>query len=289
MYKQNFSSRLLCVLTALIISSVALFAQTPTVKHVVERGETLDDIAKHYNVTKEDIISLNPSAAQFVYVGMELTIPQKQVAQQTSVNAVPTTQTSVSNDGYARAESMGSGTSAGMADDEPKWGVQMELGYGFLKGKDNYTYEATAGVAYNITRDFYAGARIGYNSANYSSSSRAYGKYVNTTTNIHILRIPIEIGYKLYTEDRNFGIIPFAGFGFNVGLSGKIKNNSNIANVKDKKLKVGGKLAMDCVVGLRLNLWGFLISGGYHLPLNKKQEAWFGEDAYPMVSIGWIM
>ena len=125
MYKQNFSSRLLCVLTALIISSVALFAQTPTVKHVVERGETLEDIAKHYNVTKEDIISLNPSAEQFVYVGLELTIPQKQVAQQTSVNAVPTTQTSMPGDDYAMNDSAGSGASAGMADDKSfsYWGI----------------------------------------------------------------------------------------------------------------------------------------------------------------------
>lgn len=286
---KNFKLRLMGCLAVVFMSAISTVAQDTMIKHVVVRGETLEDIAKSYNVTKEEIISLNPSAAQFVYVGMELTIPQKQEAQQTSINTIPATQTPVSNDGHVRNESTGSGTSADLTADESKWGAQMEIGYGFINGKDNYTYEATVGIGYNVTRDFYLGARIGYNSANYYSSASTDGAYVNTTTNVHILRIPVEVGYKLYTEDRNFGIIPFAGLGFNIGLSGKQKNESNVLEVKDQKLKVGGKLGMDGVVGLRLNLWGFLLSGSYHLPLNKKQESWFGEDAYPMISIGYIM
>ena len=50
-------------------------AQTSTVKHTVDRGETLQSIAKRYAATEAKIIELNPDATQFVYVGMELTVP----------------------------------------------------------------------------------------------------------------------------------------------------------------------------------------------------------------------
>lgn len=54
------------------------FAQSGTAKHVVERGETLASIAKLYSVSEEEIVKLNPDAAQFVYVGMELVMPDSQ-------------------------------------------------------------------------------------------------------------------------------------------------------------------------------------------------------------------
>lgn len=50
-------------------------AQTSTVKHTVDRGETLQSSAKRYATTEAKIIELNPDATQFVYVGMELTVP----------------------------------------------------------------------------------------------------------------------------------------------------------------------------------------------------------------------
>lgn len=74
----------------LILSSVSVFAQidvrslvsvdngnavqVDTVRHVVERRETLASIAEKYSTTEAEIIRLNPEAAQFIYVGMELVI-----------------------------------------------------------------------------------------------------------------------------------------------------------------------------------------------------------------------
>ena len=58
-------------------------------KHVIERGETLESIATRYGVTTEEIIKLNPDAAQFVYVGMELTLPEKPVETAVGDTAVP--------------------------------------------------------------------------------------------------------------------------------------------------------------------------------------------------------
>lgn len=61
-----------CIIS--LASSIFSFAEASII-HNVARGETLESIAQSYGVTKEQIIEANPDAAQFIYVGMELTIP----------------------------------------------------------------------------------------------------------------------------------------------------------------------------------------------------------------------
>lgn len=69
MIKKIFLSVLLC--------TVCMFtmAQSPTVTHVVQRGETIESIAEHYNVSVKDINKANPNMDGVVYVGMKLNIP----------------------------------------------------------------------------------------------------------------------------------------------------------------------------------------------------------------------
>lgn len=64
----------LCAMMAVGVA-VAQTTSSTTVKHIVDRGETLASIAKHYGTTEAKIKELNPDAAQFIYVGMELLIP----------------------------------------------------------------------------------------------------------------------------------------------------------------------------------------------------------------------
>lgn len=71
-----FNSRLAATAGVVVLCVSTLCAQTVS-KHVIERGETLESIAARYGVTTEEIIKLNPDAAQFVYVGMELNLPEK--------------------------------------------------------------------------------------------------------------------------------------------------------------------------------------------------------------------
>lgn len=66
--------RLLSAICLVTFGACFAFAQTNTIKHTVDRGETLQSIAKRYDTTVERIIELNPDAAQFLYVGMELVI-----------------------------------------------------------------------------------------------------------------------------------------------------------------------------------------------------------------------
>lgn len=64
---------LLAVLFAL--TSVITAQAADPVEHVVERGETLASIAKHYNITEKSLLEANPDTAGYVYAGMVLTIP----------------------------------------------------------------------------------------------------------------------------------------------------------------------------------------------------------------------
>lgn len=80
---KSFMKKLYCVTFALLICCGLSFAQD-TVKHTVDKGETLSSIAKLYGVTESKIIKLNPDAAQFIYVGMELIIPASEKPAQDS-------------------------------------------------------------------------------------------------------------------------------------------------------------------------------------------------------------
>lgn len=69
MIKRFFLSVTLCTICVLAM------AQSQTVTHVVQRGETLESIAEYYKVSVEDINKSNPNAEGMVYVGLKLNIP----------------------------------------------------------------------------------------------------------------------------------------------------------------------------------------------------------------------
>lgn len=71
----TLAKRLLSAICMMAFCICLAVAQTNTIKHTVDRGETLASIAKRYAITEAKLIELNPDAAQFVYVGMELIIP----------------------------------------------------------------------------------------------------------------------------------------------------------------------------------------------------------------------
>ena len=83
--------------------------------------------------------------------------------------------------------------------------------------------------------------------------------------------------------------MPFAGINANIGLTGKNKYKiyGSGGGEGDRKIKIGGKIGLDARLGLRLNLSEFIISGSYRIPLTDNQKKWFGEDAYPEITIAW--
>ena len=59
-------------------------AQETTIKHTVEKGETVFQLSRRYNVTPEEIYALNPSAVDIIKIGEVLSIPLSQVQSQSS-------------------------------------------------------------------------------------------------------------------------------------------------------------------------------------------------------------
>lgn len=266
-----------CSLMFVVVNAV--FAQDYQTKHEVQRGETLAGIAKQYGVTEQMIKDANPQMGNLFYVGLKLNIPtkNKENIHETSDSAKPILvqaeeKTLVNVEDaiiYNNDDTSTKGT----------WIFAMEIGYGFLdnggiKGASSFAYQATIGANYMINDALYAGARIGYNSASSSVT--------DITSNIHMIVLPLEFGYIWGSE--NVKLIPFSGLDLNIGLNGKTEFKSG--NHDDEKIKIGGKLGVALNLGLRLYLWGFNLSGKYHLPINDQQKGFFGEDAYPEISIG---
>lgn len=262
--------RVTMLLMAAIVGFAVSIAQT-IVNHTVDRGETLESIAQKYGTTKAKLIELNPDAAQMIYVGMVLKVP----SQGGVVSG--TTGTGAMTQSYSSAVSYD--------DDFARWEPVIQVGYGFLakpKGtKDNcYSLNATVGVNYNITEQFYAGARLGYNSGYY------FSKAYNASATYHFITIPIEAGYKFELGSEKYAIIPYGGFDFNICVKGSME--SGTGSSKDKMdLKCGGKTGVDFRVGVRARVWSFNVGGACVVPLTDNQKLFFGDKAYPEVSIGW--
>ncbi len=64
-------------------------AQESTIKHTVEKGETVFQLSRKYNVTPEEIYALNPSAVDIIKIGEVLSIPQSESQSQSTSNSNP--------------------------------------------------------------------------------------------------------------------------------------------------------------------------------------------------------
>ena len=282
---------------SVLFSTVCMFtmAQSQTVTHIVQRGETIESIAEIYKVSVEDINKANPNADGIVYVGMKLNIPTSSVQPKTSSRdvSIETSQKQELTPERAPIKNVSKEDKKYSASSEDKkYGKFIfagELGYGFIKGSSNFMYEFTFGANYTLPYNLYVGARIGYNSANYNESIKIEGENINAEQNCHFLQIPIEFGYSLKNESESLGLIPFVGFNTNIGLSGKYKQKilGTGGEESSKKLKIGGKVGIGARVGIRVHLLGFDITGSYQIPLNDKQKDWFGKDAFPEISLAW--
>ena len=281
------------IILSVLLCTVCMFtmAQSQTVTHVVQRGETIESIAQYYNVSVEDINKANPNADGVVYVGMKLNIPTSSDFSKTTPKEAPKNMAPIQkqvtenhtenyvkhNDTQNNDEKVGKFEFAG------------ELGFGFIKGADNFMYEATVGANYRLPYNIYVGARIGYNSANYIGLTKYEGRSIEVEQKYHFLEIPLELGYALKNTSETLGVIPFVGFNTNIGLSGKNKLRplGTGGKTESQKVKIGGKVGLGARVGVRVCLWGFDITGSYQIPLNDKQKGWFGKDAFPEITLAW--
>lgn len=137
--------RFLSAICMVAFGACFAFAQTNTIKHTVDRGETLTSIAKRYAITEAKIIELNPDAAQFLYVGMELIIPD--------VSSQETTKMTISDNSNSVANHVRSlePTSLPLRTDITtlNW-IQASYIYGF--GDGSAKYKSAYGLHFTIQR-----------------------------------------------------------------------------------------------------------------------------------------
>lgn len=274
-------TKLMTIIAMCIMVTATAFAQTT---HKIEKGETIESIAQKYGVTVDDIQKANPNAGGYFFAGMSIKIPAKPMKTETMEEVAEPVVTNVSNS----ATTFEPNTSKDILKSSnetfndggyfPKWNALFEIGYGF---GDAPALRFTAGATYSITKPLYVGTQIGYSCTFYDDVSSG----VTIDTDMNFIKVPLEIGYRITTANEKWGVAPFAGLGFNVGLSGKTKIKYR-GDEQENKLKIGGKVGVEGRLGIHILLHSFLITGSYNLPLNKKQEEFFGENAYFELSIG---
>lgn len=272
---------------ALVMWSLSSVALT----HTVARGESLQSIAKKYNISVDRLLESNPGARKLFYVGLKLEIPENVLtAENTSVQQEPA---APAEDNHAQTESQSEPESD---PDKPGITITTLVEYGFLSKEsgmkgNNYTYAFTVGANYYFMhsgRGVFAGANIGYNSANYHQSQISRGEYVISESTSHFITLPVHIGYTFASANNLFGISPYAGIDFNFCVGGEMKMKANAAgqqlNIENKFEK---KVGIDARVGAFLRIYGFNVGAAYVIPLNDNQKMYFGKDSYIAISIAY--
>lgn len=283
---KTFKFRFITLLLVCTFGVITAFAQD-YVSHKIAKGETLYSIAEKYGVTVDDIKKANPKVGNYFYAGLTIQIPNKKGAIKSNPTIVENKTSDVETN---KVNTFVSNETTNVLNDEEEifeghWNIVDEFGYGFI-GKNDFAGKFTIGGNYHFTKSFYVGAQIGYNSFSMNDFTILKPGYVDVETDMHFIYLPLETGYKFMSDNGKLGIIPFAGLGLNIGLKGKTKIDYGKNNEEENKLKIGGKLGFEGRIGVHISIYGFILTGSYHLPLNSKQEAFFGEDAYPELAIG---
>lgn len=269
MIKKIFLSVLLC--------TVCMFglAQSQTITHVVQRGETLESIAESYKVSVEDINKANPNADGIVYVGMKIEIPMSANGVKGTQRFLPETKTpskkasstySVMKSEVSKAQS---DNSEEVENDEPKKGdvgasIQFVPRFGSLSGdnaehlKNTFGLSAALGAKYFLADKIFVEGLIGYRFLT-ASYKKKYAEVIHGSKGAtgsletHSIYIPLYVGAKL----DNFLIK--AGPYFDYIVSGAAKTEKGKDKRKDKitkdRLSVGLNLAAQYkMLGLNFNI-----------------------------------
>lgn len=223
MIKRFFFSAFLC--------AVCMFAmaQSQTVTHVVQRGETLESIAEYYKVSVDDINKANPNADGMVYVGMKLSIPiQKHIieniqktsskddvfVQSSNSSMLPTSNAKqITKEQEKGATTNLLTTSTHPNTEEEKyskedWDVSMQIALflGSLTGdgaecfKNTWSMSAALGAKYFMVDNVYVEALIGYKGLVVSWKKdyveALFGEHATGNLDTHSIYSPLYLGVK---------------------------------------------------------------------------------------------
>ena len=250
----------------LVICCMKCFAQT-SITHTIMRGETIESIAKKYNITVEDLKRANPALEKMHYVGMTLKIP----TLQTSSPVTTTAETNVKerdvkseNPTSSVLPTSNSHPNEGMFSYGGKGNLISDLNFQFIFLADKFLdafYEGfnlgmnpDIGYRYYLHNNVFVEGMLGYKGMFLSN------KNGDSKASLHCISIPIHIGGLLPITEK-FGIAPFLGPHLDIPVKKKIEIDGQ--SQKGEKGNVG--ITLDFGLDIKFSDWA--IHGQYCLGL----------------------
>ena len=283
MIKKFFLSVLLC--TVCVFS----MAQSQTVTHVVQRGETLESIAEYYKVSVADINKANPNADGIIYVGMKLNIPTSTSPKNETRTEKTTTSGISSNENTSYVPQ--SSTTKKSYDNETTLGLQfarVKASYLFpteMEKSSRGHYRSSYNLSFVLEGEYvfnpniFAGFGLGYMAQGSCNSDRNQDedgiRYQQYKSQYHYVMVPLSIGYRMPIT-KNVNIDAYTGPVVTCVVAGNSQYRTSTSEKWNKtKLKDMENVKYFTPfwnIGARVNLWSFELGAEYWYLLTKTNE-----------------
>lgn len=259
------------------------------IEHTIQRGETLESIAGHYNVSIDSIKSSNPQLAQLYYVGMVISIPQADTTHEavSLPSALADSAYTNATDSVSLAETIGSialgiapvdekdsqqpETESGIDIHRGDKGLYVKMGYDIETFKNNNTeFSYNSGMAFSFAIGgryyfvdyLFADGAIGgmYTTSSLTMKNDLKQKYETTAWN---LIVPLNLGGSLPLGDY-LKLSVLTGPIFSMPLS-----NTTKVNKRKTENKVDKKIAINWSAGAELCWSIFAVGVDVYIPMQK--------------------
>ncbi len=283
------------IILSVLLSAVCMFtmAQSQTVTHVVQRGETIESIAQYYNVSVEDINKANPNADGVVYVGMKLAIPTKlsQAKDEVTVENTRANEDNQNKSHFSQSQISNSSRTIISEENDTKIGFQLarvKASYLFPTELEKSTrghYRSSYNLSFVLEGEYvfnpniFAGIGLGYMAQGSSNSDRNQDedgvRYQQYKTQYHYIMLPLSIGYRMPIT-KNVKLDLYTGPTITYIVSGYSQYRASTSEDWNKKklkdMKNVKYFTPFWNIGARINLWNLELGAEYWFLLTKTNE-----------------
>lgn len=283
MIKRFFLSVLLCTVCVLAM------AQSQTITHIVQRGETIESIADYYKVSVADINKANPNADGIIYVGMKLNIPASTSPKNETRTEKTTTSGISSNENTFYVPQ--SSTTKKSYDNETTLGLQfarVKASYLFpteMEKSSRGHYRSSYNLSFVLEGEYvfnpniFAGFGLGYMAQGSCNSDRNQDedgiRYQQYKSQYHYVMVPLSIGYRMPIT-KNVNIDAYTGPVVTCVVAGNSQYRTSTSEkwnkTKLKDMKNVKYFTPFWNIGARVNLWSFELGAEYWYLLTKTNE-----------------
>ena len=283
MIKRFFLSVLLCTVCVLAM------AQSQTITHIVQRGETIESIADYYKVSVADINKANPNADGIIYVGMKLNIPTSTSPKNETRTEKTTTSGISSNENTSYV--LQSSTTKKSYDNETTLGLQfarVKASYLFpteMEKSSRGHYRSSYNLSFVLEGEYvfnpniFAGFGLGYMAQGSCNSDRNQDedgiRYQQYESQYHYVMVPLSIGYRMPIT-KNVNIDAYTGPVVTCVVAGNSQYRTSTSEewnkTKLKDMKNVKYFTPFWNIGARVNLWSFELGAEYWYLLTKTNE-----------------